>query len=445
MRRPQAIVVGAAGDSTGSPYSTGTVERAWKESLSAIWPERPAQVYRWLKGSAVLDDLDEWQDGAIGSEPEFTDTNALVGQHSFSGSGEEIIGQTPDVGGGALAGTEGAFLATAGELLADPAYAGGGVPAAAFPVITRDDSAIAFTGQWRVSSAEGASKQRRIIVNADSNAAANCVRLNITGATTLTCKLQKVIGGTTTDIATFTAGTIPDATAASWYDFEVVIEMSGADATISATLNGDTVTGSLTSGGLAALGSYIGIAENSTASGLRSIEARGTFTTPEVIGGPSDLGYFTLYNGCVAGSTADWQIGNAPAMYPEPIDLLHIHHGHNYEEDVTAAEVVAEFELLISTIQAQQSGHPFAVVVHSQNPRFSPADKIDYHAGVQEEIRTWTIRKGHSYVPIRENYIAREDHGRSPISASDGIHPVVPPTFQIGIVKEWIASRTMRP
>lgn len=445
MRSLEAVSVGYAGDSTGSPYSTGAAEKAWSEALAELYPERPRRVRRWNKDTSTLAAPVVWADGTVEGGSTEVQPDYLVGADSLTPDTTDVVGRVPDVGTGAWQGIAGAWRTVGGELLADPAYSGGGIKNAGFATLARVSKKVSLVAQWRISTQEGASMQRRLHVNSNAvTSQSAAIRLYVNGSTTATIALAKVVGGTQTVLATFPAGTIPSNAAATWYDVEISYDPDTL--AVTAMLNGQTVTGSLAVGDDASMGDAFVIADQSASSGLRGLEIRGDYLATVEDGGPSPYGWLTLYNANYAGGRATMQRQNLAAMFPEPIDLLVIHHGHNYAASFTPEQVISDLEGLIDDLEAQQPSRPFDVVVESENPEVPPAATIAAHLAQQRAIRGWALANGYGYVPIYEAFAGRPDGGKSLINPADGVHPTVPggTNFQRDVVKAWIRAQTRR-
>jgi hypothetical protein len=420
MRDPRELVVLGVGDSTTSPYATGAFERTWKELAASVWPERPARVTRWSKEGNAYNAPVLWQDGAKPATPGGTVPNSVIGSDTFSADNQEMNGRVPDVGANSWTAAAGAYLANQGEMISNPAYTGGGIPAATLPALARTGKDFKFSGQWRIRTI-GSSMQRRVRAAA---AGALDARIVVLGGATATCSLQVPVGGVLTTVGTFPAGTIPSSTEASWYSFS--IELVGN--AVTATLNGATLNYTMDPTQVALLGDSFGLQDQSAYSGLRAIDVRGTITEPATPGEPSDLGFLEVYNASVAGSTFDWQLARLVAMTPKQPDLVWINHGINYWAlHLSNEDFLARFDAFLEALFTRWE--PCPVVISSQNPLFAKSGgttqaQVDEHEGHMLALRPYARERGMLYLPFYEAMIARTDKGES-FMQPDGIHPLI--------------------
>ncbi|TDL43821.1 SGNH/GDSL hydrolase family protein [Microbacterium oleivorans] len=444
MRDTRAIVIAAAGDSTTSPFATGALHRALKELAASKWPDRPFRIFSWGKESdAYPSSPTIWQDAATISDPGGDTPNSIIAADSFALNGGDMVNRPAEVGAAVWASTAGAYLAQDGACIANPAYTGGGIPGVTLSAISRVGKDFKYTGDWRVSTQDSGSLQRRI--RAAVNGSTGEIRVQATGATTATVTVSKIVGGVTTTLGTFPAGTIPSNTPAAWYPFR--LELVGTALTVE--LNGATLSYTLDSGDLTSLGSTFGMADNSHFAGIRAFEVRGTVTRPPVVGGPSPLGWATVYNAAVAGSTIAYQQARLAAMFPAQPDVVIIHHGHNYASGSTTPEqfLAAVDGFLAALFTLWQ---PCPVIISSQNPEFPAADvdaaRISRHLAIQSAIRVQARTRGWGYVPVLEAFAAQADGGKALVQP-DGIHPVIGSgtTLQTNTLKAWLASQSRRP
>ncbi|MDD7930058.1 SGNH/GDSL hydrolase family protein [Microbacterium thalli] len=443
MRDLAPVVIASAGDSTTSPFSTGAFSNAWKDLAENLWPERPFRIFSWGKESnAYPASPTVWQDGATISDPGGVDADIIVAADSFTEHPGDLVGRPGEVGSGVWAGTSGSFIVADGACVFNPAYTGGGIPGGMLTAVSRADKDFHYEGDWRISSLDTSGLQRRIRAAALGTSE---IRVQATGGTTVAVTVSKIISGTTTVLGTFPAGTIPNNTAAAWYAFD--IQLVGT--ALTATLNGATISATLTSGDVAALGSTFGFADNSANAGIRRFEVRGTVTRPPVVGAQSPLGWATVYNAAVAGSTIAYQQARVTAMYPEQPDAVFIHHGHNYASGTTTpAQFFAAVDGFLAVLFAVHA--PVPVVISSQNPEFLATDvdaaRISRHLAIQRAIREGALARGWGYIPVFEAFAATDDGGKGLVQP-DGIHPVIGSgtSLQAGVVKSWVARQSMRP
>lgn len=442
MRDPSPLAIVAVGDSTTSPYPTGGLEKAWQQIAATHFPDRPFRCRTWSKNnnaypaSPVI-----WQDAATVSDPGGIEENALIAADSFSAEGEEIVGRLPDVGAGAWGGTgTGAYIAQAGAAVANPTYAGGGIPGIQVNALARDGKDFVYTGEWRISSQDTSGLQRRLRAGITGTTE---IRVQAAGGTTVTVTVSKVINGTATTLGTFPAGVVPSNQPPSWYPFSIALD--GLNLTL--TLNGQTVSYTLTQPDVDALGNGFGMADNSVHRGVRAFEVRGAVVRPPVIGTPSPLGWATVYNASVAGSTIDYQQARLAAMLPEQPDVLWIHHGHNYDEGSPAAFLAALDGFVTATFDLWD---PCPVVVSSQNPEvpgsLTDDAQIAAHRARQVALRAHAISRGWGYVPVYEAFVARSDGGAALIQP-DGVHPLVGAgtALQAEVFEAYVVAQSRRP
>lgn len=445
MRSLSDMVIASAGDSTMSPFTTGAFCRAWKELAASRWPDRPFRSFSWGKESnAYPGSPTVWQDAAIITDPGGTDENVIAAADSFSLHTGEMVGRPPEVGAGVWSGTSGAFITSDGQCIFNPAYTGGGIPGAMLSTVARATKDYAYTGDWRVSSQDTSGLQRRI--RAGMNGTTGEIRLQATGGATVTVTVSKIIGGTTTVLGTFPAGTIPSNQPTAWYPFNITLDGTS----LTATLNGAALGPyTLTAPEVAGMGDSFGFADNSVNAGIRGFQVRGDVTRSPVAGGPSPLGWATVYNAAVAGSTIAYQQARLAAMYPVQPDVVFIHHGHNYASGSTTPN---QFLVAVDGFLAELFAiwEPCPVVISSQNPEFVAtgvdAARVTRHLAIQSAIRSGARERGWGYLPVFEAFSALADGGKSNVQA-DGIHPVIGTgtTLQTNTIKAWLTRQSRRP
>jgi hypothetical protein len=138
--------------------------------------------------------------------------------------------------------------------------------------------------------------------------------------------------------------------------------------------------------------------------------------------------YLHVYNGGRASTTWQYQIDNATAMYPEPLDLLIACSSHNnFPGNPSLAPsdpegYIAKAEELVRVVQAlsPDTGFLFA----SQNPERFPVDAavMDAHTLRNAALAAWARRRQFGYAAGYEAFTARNAELNSLIEP-DGIHP----------------------
>ncbi|NPC97255.1 SGNH/GDSL hydrolase family protein [Nocardioides sp. zg-DK7169] len=420
MRAMRSVVIASAGDSTGD-YADEFYETALKELFAEHWPDRPARLLRWQKTpDAYPSDFTIWQTAespATPGTPGGTVPNTLIGYDSFARTGP-LVGSALDTGAGAWTGTTG-VLSTDGDRLVTT---GASSAIVAAPLAARSGADFAASCTMRIASNNASNKQTKFYgVRKD---ASNDLEIALAGSTSVAVTVVKRIAGTATVLGTLPANTIPSGQPAADYVF--ALSLSGT--TLTATVNGQSMSFELTGGDLAAVEAMTTVGFNSPADPTwqaETLEVRGAVTTapsdptPAV---PSPLPWATVYNGMIAGSTIASQLARIDAMYPERPDVLVVNHGQNYGAD-TGAAFLAAVDGFVSAMHAKYDDQ-IPVVVCSQNPRFTgDANEVGQRARMAA-LRAHARERDWVYVPTFEAFAARADGGKSLVNAGDNVHPL---------------------
>lgn len=395
------------GDSTFNQF-----EEAFAQGCLAAAPTWPTWRVPYRAFNSVSQTLDAiptiLQAGDVVGTP--VPVNGVVASDNFNRTDSELIGDVDQLGNqwsGSLAyyATNGTKAFQVGNLV--------GVSFALLAVPAKGDTT--GTVKMGVANNEGVSKIHRLAWKYLNGT--NYLQLNMTGSTTKAITLNKIIAGVSTTLATFAAGAIPNNAAQAEYN----VSFSCIGLNVSATVNGVTASGTITSDDATLLSNAVSVGwgTNSTTATLDdlSVSVNGTRTD-----GP----YKTLRvdNAAVAGTTLDYQTNDpvrlATILDGKDVDLLFIGHGHNYDADTPAA-YFTKLDTGIAQVVAAL-GHPVPVVMISQNPEFSPALFPAQHNTRQRALRQYAADRGYGLIPTFEVFMSRLDQGQQLVNP-DGIHP----------------------
>lgn len=202
-------------------------------------------------------------------------------------------------------------------------------------------------------------------------------------------------------------------------EVEVIVSGSGS-ASVSATINGTTLTGNLSASDWTAVnagfnqGLYV-VSGTPTGDRWHLFE----FGFVDEVYPQQTL---TLYNGSLSGSTLDYQIGRVAAQFPDPLDVLVISSSHNYTT-MTEADYITELEGYMAAVRAV---HPdVTILLSSQNPEYAPmtAARITAHLKRMRALRQYAEANLYGYIPVTEVWQAAGDP--TLLIQNDGLHPTV--------------------
>lgn len=449
-RDPSFGCIALASDSTMDQSNEG----AWialSQRFPTVWPERKlvGKIWSLTDGAYQADVI--LNTGVFPGNAGVPAPNTVLLHDSFARNGE-LYGSAPDVSitGGVWGGSgTGNYVAAAGVVQETAASAG---------------SQYAFSPAWQnleqavhlsttVTRATGPATPQTIDLGVGVDIS-NYIRLSITGQNAVTANLVKYIGATATTIGTFTP--VPWTTA-SPVTASVSLDIA-TDGTVTATLNGVTVTAALSSGELNAVLPLSGSSEMllRTGKNIYTVFALGPVTVtglanigaqPEIDPGLPQISY---YNGGAAGQTLDsYQMLRMDDMYPVRPDLLIINMGHNYADTITHEQLAASFSGFVTALEVQHGGQPIPVAITSQNPRFgTPED--DLHRDRMVFMKSYAQSQGWGYIPTYEAFSARPDGGRSYIqveSSGAQIHPAIGTgrVLEGTVIGEWLETESGRP
>lgn len=420
MRDPRSVVIGAVGDSTAD-FSDEWFETAFRELFASQWPDRPARLKRWNRTENQYPAaFTTWQTAEIPgvpSDPGGTFPNTVIASDGFARTGA-LVGSSMDAGSSAYTGTTG-ILTTDGDRLVTSGTATAIVAAG---MKTRDNADFSAKVTMRVTSK--ASANRQVKWYAVRKDASNDIEIAYAGSTTITVTVVGRVAGTAKTIYTFPAGTIPSNTDPADYLFEMALSGTTLTAKVNGvsmpayTLTADEVTAvaGMTQTGFSSPSEPTWSADN--------LEVRGTVTVPPSGGSgttPSPLGYATVYNGAIAGTTIESQRTRLPQIMPQRPDLIVITHGHNYGTGTPEAFIAAIDAFLADLFALYDDTIPIAVM--SENPRFTGDAAEGAHRARQVALRACARTRGWLYLPGYEAYARLADGGKSYINATDGVHP----------------------
>lgn len=434
MRDNAPVVLAQASDSTGDSAAEW-FELGGKESLAAVWPERPAEVRRYDKATETLLAAAPWQTGVpIGQA---AGSGTVFGRALFDTPAANMIGTSPDVGSGPWVGALGTWVVANGAARQTD---GGILGVAGFPQAAR--TTIDGTYNCVISAVTTGATQAFTFfpVIAQGSIAGSRLSVELLGTTAITASL-KLVSGSAVTLATAAAGAAGTFSATP---LELTISITIDGLNVSATVGGATLNGVLTQAQRDTLtGNYmtVSVSKNATLD-IKSIEALGAGSSAVY------LGTVTAYNGCYAGGRLLHNIERINAMYPVRPDVMFINHGHNYGSiDSTPEQFLAAVDAFVDALYAKYPDVP--IVCLSQNPEFpgtmtTPA-KIASHQARQMALRTRCKERGWGYIPSFEAFAKLADGGASNVNA-DGVHPVAGGMrVQADVFKAWLAGRSDRP
>lgn len=439
MRDPAPVTVAQASDSTGDSAAEW-FEAAWKESLAALWPERPGRVFRWVKSNnAYPGSADIWQAGSgqartlVGADDFATDAANLAGRAPDTGAGPwEVINGTWVVDGGGARQTDGANIGSAG-----------------FPVQSRTTPDGTYEAVFELVGTGATQGATFVPIVGQASVAGNRIYVELLGTTMMTANLKMILDGQNVTLGTMAnQGNLNTSTPTS---FRLVMTIEGLSVKVSN--NGtEIIAATLTEAQRAALtGQYCSFILNKTPqSRLASVTLyAGTDSL-------QNLAPLTAYNGGWAGGRIEENLARIDAMYPVRPDIMFINHGHNYSStDKTPELFVQRIDEFVAALHAKYPDVP--IVVISQNPKMGVTNGqmvyVNEHRARQMALRSHCRKRGWGYIPAYETFMAESDGGRSRINEDD-IHPTVidwanpeAPTgarLMANVAKEWIAAQSGR-
>ena len=394
------ITVGIAGDSTGNDSDEWI--RAWLATIGPRYPDLRIKYGLWSDSTQTMPVLSVLQAGVSDavSGVKLTDT--------FTRTAADINGSTPDVGP--------AWSAPASIFSLDGSKAvctGSGH--AISDGLTTGDVTISATGVTLDTRDSPTPRQFQLVAKYVSANTHVYLYVNVSATGNASVGIYKRIGGTATLIAggaAVSAG-IPSDTAA--FTFNASLAVVGA--TVTAVVNGVTVTGTLTDPDIAAFQPATKYGFGSSGSGSAgAISVDGVTASVDADAAPQRL---TVFNGSMPGSQLSYAQSRVALMFPEAPDVVIINSGHNYGAGSPAVYLTAVDDY----ISALHAVYPAArIIVSSQNPEFSPAANRVAHARRLTELRVYALANGYGYVPAHEAFLNEPDGGASLVNG-DGIHP----------------------
>ena len=393
------ITVGIAGDSTGNDSDEWV--RAWLATIGPRYPDLRIEYGLWSDATQTMPVLSVLQAGVSGvvSGVKLTDT--------FTRTAADINGSTPDMGP--------AWSAPASIFSLDgsKAVCTGSGHAISDGLITGDVT-ISATGVTLDTRDSPTQRQLQLLakyVNANTHV---YLYVNVSATGNASVGIYKRIGGTATLIAggaAVSAGIPPDTAA---FTFNASLAVVGA--TVTAVVNGVTVTGTLTGPDIATFQPATKYGFGSSGSGSAgAISVDGVTASVDADAGQK----LTVFNGSMPGSQLIYAQSRVALMFPEAPDVVIINSGHNYGAGSPAVYLTAVDDY----ISALHAVYPDArIIVSGQNPEFSPAANRVAHARRLTELRVYALTNGYGYVPALEAFMNEPDGGAS-LVMGDGIHP----------------------
>lgn len=395
------IKTGIAGDSTGNaPNEWADLHTGYLAAKDTV---RRCEILHWNDTAQAYDAATVVQPGTSGP------TAATVFSDTFTRTAAELDGTTPDVGT--------AWGKDAGNAVGDWSIDG---TAALRTADTTNGLMLANAGtdadfkvtyNMTAGAATGAGQNdMRFPFRYLNSSNYLWAFVTITNAGSAVFYLRKVIGGVTT---TYGPSSFTIDTGSANVPLTIVCETIGT--TFRATVNGVTITDTLTSGDVAALvgANKGGFGYGRQGNRVLDFKIETTSTAAARL--------LRFYNASMSGSTLTYHQSRLAAMFPEALDLLFISSSHNYSTD-TAVAYLAKLDTFIAAFRAVQ---PDAVIViSSQNLRRSPADNIAAHTSRLAALKSYAVKRGYGYLPVAEAWAASAADPATLVLA-DGIHPSV--------------------
>lgn len=240
----------------------------------------------------------------------------------------------------------------------------------------------------------------------------NNIRVRIVrGATEYTANIVAIVGGSGRTLGSFTAPIPADG---------VYNVSARAGVTTWAEINGQRIEGVLSDADIAATsnagGAQFGFGKSgANLTGDRITRFWGAYPDTAV------AQILTVYNGCKASTTFEYQRANLAALYPVPLDLMIASSSHNYGAQDAATYMTSVTGFATETATA----HPDAgFVFSSQNPETDPvsAGTRARHMDRNLALADWVESNGYGYIPGTEFFLANRDQWGTWIDP-DGVHP----------------------
>ncbi|MFT2694328.1 SGNH/GDSL hydrolase family protein [Clavibacter zhangzhiyongii] len=416
MRTPLPVVFASCGDSTINALEEAYA-LAFRELMAELYPERAVDYVPLNAAGTAAGTPVAWQAGAAA-----TAETATVFRDGFNRAGD-LKGSAPDVGrsGAVWEGVTTGYGATDGGKLvttnASPGFYGYVFTLAR----ASTDFALAPTSftvsTVTVSSGNKASRITPVYLNSS-----NFISIAHDTSAVVTTYVIIAAGGASRNVV-FPSGTVPAQQASATVNVSA-LKLVGS--TLTATVNGATVSTELSSAELAAVATMdkVFVSSSDAAFTLDVLEVTGKVQPS----GGAALPKVTVYNAAVPGSRPAHHIDRLAAVYVEKPDFLLFCHGHNAR--VAVDEWIAEALSFLDPFSKFSPNTRIGVM--TQNPRFSPADRIKEHAEQMLALRALARRRGWTVFDTYSAMARAADGGKSLTSfdaTTDppaGIHPTHP-------------------
>lgn len=399
------IVLTLLSDSTGAPDNGWY--KLWAQEMAAAHPKLRVEYTLWDDAAQAYPAATVLQQGEY---------SASGVSDSFGRTSSSLSGTTPETGGawtGANSFSLNGFKAVATAVLGEVVSSAG----------VTGDSVTTATGVSIDTTPGTGAKQIKILSKYASASDHLYAFVNIATTGIDSWGIFKRIAGAPVVVANGGSSTL-GLTANSVNTFDMSLSVQGLN--VSATINGKTVTGTITQSDADVLASSTsgGLATAGSASIAGAAVDGFTYT---VSGAPSVGQKLTMYNGSQGGTTFGYGTsayhlavaGRLQKMVPVRPDIAIMNMGHNYLE-ATPAAFVSDINAMVAALRALYSG--VGIVASSQNPRFTPAVSIAPHLDRIVALRILALQNGWGYLPVYETFAARTDGGKS-LVLTDGVHP----------------------
>ncbi|MDZ4233770.1 MAG: SGNH/GDSL hydrolase family protein, partial [Dietzia sp.] len=379
MRDPAPVIVAQASDSTGDPAAEW-FETAWKESLAALWPERPARVYRWDKPTDTYPAPTQWQQGTpallVAGADTFATDGALAGRIPDAGAGPwETVNGTWVVSGGGISQTDGASFGNAG-----------------FPVLPSGSIDGTYTATIDMVGTGATQTITFFPLMGQVSTSGNRFSVSIAGSGGLTCFTRVMANGTETTLGSdnTNVGTLATGQVTT-LEVELVIDGLTVNTSINGTVLGTYTLTQAQRDALAGKNYAVFTINKSPDTKITAVSVETTDS--------DGLGVVTAYNGGYAGGRLSHQLDRLAAMFPVRPDVMFINHGHNYATDGPA--FLTSVDAFAAHVEAAWPGVP--IVVISQNPEFPSvlrtSAQVTKHRQRQMALRSHCRQRGWVYIP----------------------------------------------
>lgn len=406
------VRAGLAGDSTGN------FTNEWFDMLvDELADSRPSLTFKlthYGESTQVWEPLTTVQTGDVPQD-------GVKARDTFARTGAELGMSTPDLGPN--------WTTDGGNSAGDWTLDGSG--AVSSSQTTRGahmlDMQTAGDMEWRLDlniDTTTAAFARQIRLHGRYKATTDHIFAELTVAQSngaVTARISKRIANTVTKISATTDVIVP----------AIAANTPNQNVSISLRCEGLTNTLTITSGGVT--NTVVGVITQSdydtlygaTKAGIGIVQTgllpvRMTLAELSLINAPEPL-EATFWNSSISGTRLEYQQERIETLFPEPLDVLFVSAGHNYQTR-TPEEMHALIDSFVESFHGVQPGVP--IIVTGQNPEFAPATNRNAHNMRQFTLKSFCRTRGYGYIDVPERWIENPNRGRALVQ-EDGIHPTV--------------------